>query len=567
MSGPDPTELVELARRWASADPDPATRAELTAAADGADPARLVALVGERLHFGTAGLRGPLGPGPARMNRAVVRRVAAALARDLRYTADPRGPGAGDRPDVVVAHDARHGSEVFATDLVEVLVAHGLAVVHVQGPAPTPLLARAVLDLGTRAGVMVTASHNPAGDNGLKVYAHDGAQIVPPADGRIEALLAAQAPDADPMSGAAPAPGRQVVVGGTDSDDPLVLRYLDRVVAPASGGLHGPLRVAHTSLHGVGHTLLVRALGRVAGLEQVEVAEQAQPDPDFPTVTSPNPEEPGTLDLLVRTAIDEHADVALALDPDADRLAVALPRHDGGDAPTWHQLSGDELGALLAADLIEQAGDVRDPLVVTTIVSSRLVPTMCAALGVHHVETLTGFKWLCRPALAHPDWHQLLAYEEALGYAVGPDARDKDGIAAAVALLCAVDRLRARGSTAWQRLDDLARVHGVHATHNTSTPLGPGLHVPAALGRVAALRELSGIAVVGVDRPAPDVVRLVLADRTRVVVRPSGTEPKLKCYVEAVLEVPPGAELAALRRVAGRSAERVGRALQLVLER
>jgi phosphomannomutase len=293
----------------------------------------------------------------------------------------------------------------------------------------------------------------------------------------------------------------------------------------------------------------------MAGIELHHVAAQRDPDPDFPTVADPNPEHADTLAALLELAEAVDADVALALDPDADRLAVALPRPDG----RWCPLGGDRTGAFLAADLLaHSASGPTDPprLIATTLVSSRLVPAMCAASGVHHVETLTGFKWLCRPGLAHPEWHQLLLYEEALGYAVGPDARDKDGITAALAVLVAVGAQRLAGRSVWDVLDDLALAHGAHVQRNGSVRRrGDAEHVDVLLDRLATT-TLGGIAVRGLDRPTRDIVRMELEDRTRVIVRPSGTEPKVKHYVEAIetVEASDGGPAAARARATARLA-------------
>lgn len=542
-------ELLALAYRWRDADPDPATRDELDELLTREDTAGLAELFDGELEFGTAGLRGPMGPGPRRMNRVVVRRTAAALAAHLRAAGSEEASDEDRRPLVVVGHDARHRSARFALDVIEVMSAEGVDVEHFDEPVPTPLLATAVVDRAATAGVMVTASHNPAGDNGMKVYAADGAQIVTPSDRQIAArlrdlpLVVPSLPSSQgssPSTGTAPsdgtAPGSIRSLGGPSSGGDVVEHYLARAAALVGEPLPRALRVAHTSLHGVGDVLLNLALDGLHGITVAAVESQRAPDPDFPTVRTPNPEEPGTLDRLVALAARLDADVALALDPDADRLAVALP-HDtpGGDPSHWRVLTGDEVGALLTEHLLTTTSGA-DRLVASTVVSSRLVTAMCAEAGVHHVETLTGFKWLCRPGLDHPEWHQLLLYEEALGYAVGRDARDKDGITAALTVLAAVSRWSVQGRTAWDVLDDLAIRHGVHVTRNGSLRDDTGGDLARRVAELARRppTALGGVDAVGVDRPAPDVVRWVLADRTRVVVRPSGTEPKAKFYVEAI---------------------------------
>lgn len=537
---------AELARRWRDADPDPSTRRRIDELLAGDDADGLAELFGHRLHFGTAGLRAPLGPGPARMNRLVVRRAAAAVARHL---LDELGDRRLDRPPlVVVGHDARHGSAVFGDDLVEVLRDAGVDVARFDEAAPTPLVAAAVTTCGADAGLMVTASHNPADDNGLKLYGADGAQIVPPTDERIAEILD-EMPltpldhERDARSGparAASARGSLRHLGGPTLGGDVVARYLDRAAAllhePTTTGrarVAAPLRVVHTSLHGVGDALLRAALDRVDGVQASAVGDQQRPDPDFPTVASPNPEDPAAMAMLLAEAARTDADVALALDPDADRLALALPAQD--DPTRWQQLSGDQVGALLASHLLERSAG-GDRLITTTVVSSQLVPAMCDAAGVHHVETLTGFKWLCRPALAHPQLRQLMAYEEALGYAVGADARDKDGITAALVVLDAVAAWRHEGRSAWDVLDELARRHGAHVTCNGAVQVSSddALRALQGTGPDAAPRQLGGRAVVRGDRPDHDVWRWWLDDGTRVVVRPSGTEPKVKYYLEAI---------------------------------
>lgn len=538
MSHVDRTELIRRAVRWRAADPDPTTRAAIDDVVERSDPTELQDLFGHALEFGTAGLRGPLGPGPNRMNRLVVRRLATALADHLHGAV-----GAGRRPRVVIGRDARHGSAAFGEDLIEVLSGAGVDVEHFDEPVPTPLVAFAVRSRRADGGIVVTASHNPAADNGLKVYGGDGAQIVPPTDEQIARRL--RALPLGPATGPTANPGAVAALAGPSSaartrtvGADVVSEYLTRAASLVPDRVASPLRVAHTSLHGVGDVLLARALMLLEGVEAHAVTDQQRPDPDFPGLAGPNPEELGSLDAVLELARGIDADVALALDPDADRLAVALPDADR----RWRPLRGDELGALLAARLLATTQGA-DRLIATTLVSSRLVPAMCHDAGVHHAETLTGFKWLCRPGIAHPEWHQLLLYEEALGYAVGPDARDKDGITAALATLEAVASWRHAGRTAWDVLDDLARRHGAHVTHNgfvRTTSTGRTVSLEEALARLGRpSATLGGVAVVRTDRPAPDVVRWWLADDTRVVVRPSGTEPKVKYYVEAVEPVEP----------------------------
>jgi phosphomannomutase len=495
--------LREAAERWLAEDPDPVTRAELRALVDAGDEAAVADRFAGRLRFGTAGLRGPLRAGPNGMNRAVVRRTAAGFAAWLRRAEVP-GP-------VVIGYDARHGSADFAADSAAVLAGAGLDARLLPAPLPTPVLAHAVRLLSAAAGVMVTASHNPPQDNGYKVYAADGAQIVPPADAAIEAATAA----VGPLSTVAMS-YRYAVLG-----DEVLESYLDAVAA-VPRTRHRRIRTVHTALHGVGGAVLRQAFDRAGFDLPVPVTEQAQPDPDFPTVAFPNPEEPGALDLALDLAERTGADLLLASDPDADRCAVAVPDRTG-----WRQLTGDELGVLLADHLIRTG---RTGTYATTIVSSSLLSKLCAARGVPFGETLTGFKWIVRAAddLTY-------GYEEALGYCVLPDVvRDKDGISAALLAADLAAALKAEGRTLADRLAELAAEFGRHATGQVSVRV-EDLRQTADL--MAALRADPPATLLGrpatVDEPDAGILRF-RADGVRVVVRPSGTEPKLKAYLEVV---------------------------------
>ncbi|HZC26808.1 MAG TPA: phospho-sugar mutase [Actinopolymorphaceae bacterium] len=519
---PRPTELVARARSWLAEDPDPETRAELTgllAAAERDDAAALADLADRfdgTLEFGTAGLRGAMGAGPNRMNRVVVIRAAAGLAAYLAAHGYAGGP-------VAVGYDARHNSEAFATDTAAVLAGAGLRPLVLPRALPTPVLAYAIRHLNCVAGVMVTASHNPARDNGYKVYLGDGSQIVPPADVEIAAAIAAVGPlSAVPR-------GESWETLGEDVLD----AYLARVVslpAPGPRALH----IVYTPLHGVGGAVVQAALSGAGFAAPTVVAAQAEPDPAFPTTAFPNPEEPGTMDLAVELATKVGADVVLANDPDADRCAVAVPTPDG-----FVRLSGDQVGALFAEHLLRSG--VRGTLA-TTIVSSSLLSSIAARHDLPYAETLTGFKWVGRvPGLA-------FGYEEALGYCVDPaSVRDKDGIAALVRMAELVARLREQDRTLLDLLDDIARDYGIHATEQHAVWVDDLAQIHAVLTRLRqhAPTTLGGRTVERIDDlttprddlPPTDGVRFVLADRARVVVRPSGTEPKLKCYVEVVVPV------------------------------
>ncbi|MHA6617399.1 phospho-sugar mutase [Pseudonocardia sp. DLS-67] len=512
-------ELRDAAMRWIADDPDPATRTELqrvlaaamVGTAGAADD--LADRMSGMLRFGTAGLRGPVRAGPAGMNVAVVRRATAGLAAWL-----ARG---GEQGTVVVGRDARHGSAAFATAAAEVLAGAGFAVRVLPGPLPTPVLAFAVRELGAVAGVQITASHNPPADNGYKVYLADGAQLAPPSDAEIEAAIAAA-----PAAVTIPAAAAATEVDVTDA-------YLERV-ARMPRGTARDLRVALTPMHGVGGATAVHALHR-AGFTNVHVVgSQAAPDPDFPTVAFPNPEEPGATDALLALAVDVDADLAIALDPDADRCALAVPGGSG-----WRLLTGDETGVLLGDHLL-RSGGYADPLVATTVVSSSMLRLVAAAHGARYAETLTGFKWIVRggPGLVY-------GYEEALGYCVDPDTvRDKDGIATAVLACDLAATLKAAGQRLPDRLDELAGTHGVHLTEGVSLRMEPAARDAAAVRLRAAPPE--GWTS---ELPAPDVLVLRRAGE-RLVVRPSGTEPKLKAYLEVVEAVPDAGSLAAAREAA-----------------
>jgi phosphomannomutase len=530
---------------WRADDPDPDTVADLDALVAAGDEVALRAAFAAPLAFGTAGLRGPVGPGPGRMNRAVVRRAAAGICRWL----DEHG---WDGP-VVIARDARHGSVGFAEDTAAVVAGAGREVVLAADPVPTPVLAFAVRHLDAAAGVMVTASHNPAADNGYKVYAGDGAQIVAPWDREIAEHMASVARVCDlPLAA---------------RDDPRISALGDDVTAAYVDGVAGlratddpvDLHIAYTPMHGVGLGVLRRAFERAALPAPAVVAEQADPDPEFPTVAFPNPEEPGAMDLLLALAEEEGADLAIANDPDADRLALAVRAPRGGTT-AWRVLTGDEIGILLADHLLRHS-DGADRLLVTTVVSSSALAALAGAHGVAFVETLTGFKWLARAAMERPELRPVLGYEEALGYSVGSLVRDKDGIGAAVVAVEAVAGLAAQRSSVVQRLAELAVELGLHRTRQRSLRYGGAdgpARVAAAVDRIRAappaslggtdMSEVEDLAL-GRRLPATDAV-VLRGEGLRVVVRPSGTEPKLKLYVQVVRAVPSVEDVGGEARVA-----------------
>lgn len=555
----DPTEdlsrLIERALRWRTRDPAPADRAELSQVIDqaqaGDKTARqdLASRFAGPLPFGTAGLRGAVGAGETRMNRAVVARVTAGLMGYLsERVAEPR---------VVIGCDARHGSAQFAGTVARVVAAHGGHALVLPAQLPTPALAFAVRHLQADAGVMITASHNPAGDNGYKVYlggrvaaeAERGVQIVPPTDRLIaEATLAA--PPANEIPGvptdeAVGLDGWQTSRGSLEAlDDSVLSAYVQR--ASALGGCDADLSIVLTPMHGVGGKVAVDVLA-AAGFANVRlVPEQAEPDPDFPTVAFPNPEEPGAIDLAVALAARIEADVIIALDPDADRCSVATP--DPTAPPGWRQLTGDELGSLLgeqAARRAAQAVDTGSAVLACSIVSSRQLARIAAAHGCQHATTLTGFKWIARtPGLVY-------GYEEAIGYCTDPQyVRDKDGIGTAVRVASLVAELRRSGRTLGEALDDLARRDGLHASEQVAFRVDNAQLISHAMARLrqSPPTVLAGSKVVQVVDLAQGYAGLLPTDgllmRTkrddRVIVRPSGTEPKLKCYLEVILAVKGG---------------------------
>ncbi|HEX4088703.1 MAG TPA: phospho-sugar mutase [Trebonia sp.] len=577
------------AAAWREADPDSETRAELdqllkiggtgrpggTLGADavgggahaGADAAE--AELAERfdgaLAFGTAGIRAAMGAGPMRMNRLVAGRVAAGLARYI-AAADPAAAAAG----VVIGYDGRAKSGVFAADAARILSRSGIRVSMLPGPQPTPVLAFSVRHLGAAYGLMVTASHNPRQDNGIKVYVRDGGQLLPPADAEIAAFIDA----VDPLR--LPAGWSEGPFEFASADD-AVSAY---VTAVADGGraTAGPgLTVVHTALHGVGDATLRAVLAAAGWPATVPVAAQREPDPAFPTVPYPNPEEPGVLDLARATAEREGADLVLANDPDADRLAVMVPSPEG-----WRALTGDELGALLGDAVVARLARLADggaaadpvPVVATTVVSSSLLRRLAEAAGLRCVTTLTGFKWIARAG--GPDGALIYGYEQALGYAVRPDlVADKDGISAALLVLQVAAEEAGQGRALADRLDDIALAHGLHVTAQRSLRADGPTGLARLADAVAQVRKappslLDGAPVTVTDLldDAPGVVDLAdgqaercpgqpippanvliwrIGGDARVMIRPSGTEPELKIYAEAVIPVRSRGELAVAR--------------------
>ncbi|MGH1523676.1 phospho-sugar mutase [Leifsonia sp. L25] len=532
----DTPELLEQARTWLAQDPDPETRDELQSLIVAAEAGSAEAVddlhsrFDARLEFGTAGLRGRIEAGPNRMNRVLVSQAAAGFARWLLEHAE------GGRPSVVIGYDGRKNSDVFARDTAELMAGAGVRAVLLPRLLPTPVLAFAVRHLDASAGVMVTASHNPPEDNGYKVYLggeNHGSQIVSPTDAEIEAhiLELARGDIGDlPRS-------EQFEIAGGDVE----AAYIEATAAVATTTApRDAVTFAYTAMHGVGWRTAEAVFARAGFSTPVVVAEQRDPDPAFPTVSFPNPEEPGAMDLSFATGRAAGVDLIIANDPDADRLAVAIP---DGSADGFRRLSGNEVGALLgwrAAELAERSSTdgAAFGALACSIVSSPALAAVAAAYHLDFADTLTGFKWVSRaPGL-------IFGFEEALGYLVNPQTiRDKDGISAATAFLDLANDLAASGRTIADHLDAFAERFGYFASDQISirvTDLSRIGEIMAAL-RATPPSRLGAVAVDHIDDlrdgfgalPPSDVLRIVLADGSRVMVRPSGTEPKLKIYIDA----------------------------------
>jgi phosphomannomutase len=525
--------VIEQAEAWRAQDPDAETRAELDAliedarAGDAAAVAELHARFDHRLEFGTAGLRGRIEAGPGRMNRVLVSQAAVGLAAYLLAKA-------GDaQPSVVIGYDGRKNSRVFAEDTAELMAGAGVRAILLPRLLPTPVLAFAVRHLDTSAGVMVTASHNPPQDNGYKVYLggdDDGSQIVPPADAEIAAHILRVASGQGVL---------ELPRGAYEIADEEVIDEYVRLTAEIATSASAELRFVYTAMHGVGWETAQRVFAAAGFGEPIVVTEQIEPDAAFPTVAFPNPEEPGAMDLAFETAAAHGADFVIANDPDADRLAVAVPDGPADVAASWRRLSGNEVGYLLgwrAASRLARLG--RDGTLAASIVSSPALRQIAEHYRLDYVDTLTGFKWVSRaPGLA-------FGFEEALGYLVDPEKiRDKDGISAAVEFLSLMTELKAEGRTLADHENEFAEKFGAYASSQISIRVGELNEISA---RMNGLRQNlpASIGAVRVDHiddfadgfeqfPPGDILRIWLVDGSRVILRPSGTEPKLKIYIDA----------------------------------
>ncbi len=509
--------LISLAKNWAEHDPDTKTKQQVLDLIKDNDIDKLTSLFSGDLEFGTAGLRSEIGPGQSRMNRAVVIRATYGLCQYLlnKYP--------NKKPKLIVGNDARHMSDHFAQDVCGVAVSLGLEVFRLPSNLPTPVLAFGVRHIGAEAGVMITASHNPPQDNGYKVYDHLGAGIIPPMDKEIAQLIKS-APMADEI---------KLVTGWNEID--ITTQYHQRAAQLVNNN-YGQIKVAFTPMHGVGQETFDACMKEAGFNPSINVAEQTKPDPDFPTVSFPNPEEPGAMDLLLALAQTIDADVAIANDPDADRCAVAVP-----EKGNWKVLSGDELGFLLAWWMIEKSKLTNVPLrgqMVASIVSSSLVPKMAQAHGLKGASTLTGVKWM-----GHLD-ELIFGYEEAIGYCTDPDfVRDKDGITAALRVVEMISYLKQNNNSVTGILNEIYQEFGVHLTKQLSfrfASVSEAIKItqklisdsPTKIGEfnVEKVEDMNN----GIDGLPPTSGIRLTTKNGRIIVRPSGTEPKLKCYLEVI---------------------------------
>ncbi|MGI9288704.1 MAG: phospho-sugar mutase [Pseudomonadales bacterium] len=541
--------MVNELQAWLARDPDPDTRAELERLVELNDKVEIARRFNGRLQFGTAGLRGVVGAGPARMNRLVVRETTAGLGQYLLATnADAAARG------VIVAYDGRLDSRQFARDAASVFAALGFKVYITTDVAPTPVGAYGVVSLGTAAGVVVTASHNPPEYNGYKVYWENGAQIIPPHDAGIAAAIVTAAKEDIPYKefDDAVREGQITILGESFTEE-----YCNAITSSYLFGNSintSAVSVAYTAMHGVGANI-AQSLLQHAGVDKFfSVAAQREPDGNFPTVNFPNPEEPGAMDAVLALAQKNGASLACANDPDADRLAVAA-RDNNGD---YRMLSGDQLGVLLGHYVLQKTHEFT-PIVCTTIVSSSMLKAVAKASGAVFFETLTGFKWLANVAMdnENSDHKFLFAYEEALGYAVGRQVRDKDGLSALLAFVQMTAQLAAEGKTVLDQLEFLYRRYGLHSTQQRSIATQPGSSSIGAALRASQPSAIAGIAIEAIEDlqsgqrhfadgrvedlelSSSDVLIYRLVGGGRVIVRPSGTEPKVKCYYEVVEQVTP----------------------------
>jgi len=513
------SNLLAEVRAWIEDDPDPKTAAHLSALLDADDELTLRKYFAGFLEFGTAGLRGPIGPGPSCMNQAVVGRTAAGLVKFMQERS---------LTSVVIGRDARHGSEIFEAISAEIFSGAGFKVSVLPRPLPTPVLAFAVNELGADVGVMVTASHNPGSDNGYKVYlggvvdgvTYRGSQIISPADKQISTHIKS-------------IQSLKLVKRDTSwqvLDEDIVEKYVERtkVLAPRPGDL----KIVYTAMHGVGTKTLQRVFHRAGFSSLILVESQAQPDPDFPTLPFPNPEELGALDLALDTARTFDADLLIANDPDADRCSVAIKGRDN----TWRALRGDEIGAILGEVMAKSA---QSGTLANSIVSSSILSKIAAHHKLNFEETLTGFKYIAKiPNL-------VFGYEEAIGFCVDSlTVNDKDGISAALLMAQIATDLKNDGKTLDDLLDEIWKTYGFHATEQISIRVNDLALISTLMTKLRSnsASEIAGFKVLAMEDllkpnnslPPTDGLRFTLEQNIRIIIRPSGTEPKIKCYIEIV---------------------------------
>jgi phosphomannomutase len=562
------SRLLEQARQWVAGDPDPTTRDEIRGLIDQNDLDGLEQRFLPEITFGTAGIRGTVGAGPARMNRAVVIRTTAGLAAVLNE---------GNPGPVIVGFDARPTSRGFAEDVAGVLAASAIKVVFFPAPTPTPLVAFTAKVMGAAAAVVITASHNPPQDNGYKVYGANAAQIIPPLDTEISARIRESAPaNQIPMIDDPLGPGTGMV---TLAPGDIFDRYRAEVDQARPRPTGSDLKIVYTPLHGCGGHTVSRLLETAGHRNMIRVAEQYEPDGTFPTVSFPNPEEKGALDLAIATARRESADLIIANDPDADRLAAVMPL-----TGEWRALSGNDLGCLLG-DFTLSHSRVTRPIVVSSLVSSPMLGRIAEARGARHESTLTGFKWIVNAGLALEAAGEgtfLYGYEEALGYTIGKVVRDKDGMSAALVFCDLVETLRARGESVWDQLLSLWREVGIWASAQHSLTVAGANGSEQSRGAIETLgttppAQVCGLGVAGVTdyrvgaqtRPfwlgAQDLIELSFGSAGRALVRPSGTEPKIKVYVD--LTQPAGRDPMAQQMALGDRALEVAAAIADVIDR
>ena len=522
-------EALEIANKWLINDPDETTKAETEKLISDGD-IELIQRFTNSLVFGTAGIRGVRGAGPMRMNRVMVRIVATAIAQEL--LSDNQGD---EPPLVVVGYDARHKSQIFAQDSVRVLAAYGVRSLILPRPTPTPVLAYTSLSKKAKAGIMVTASHNPAEDSGYKVYWDDGAQIANPIDTKIAQRIDFKNPPTEELLADYE---DEIILKGNDE---LIKTYVDFASSSVSYESKREIKQVYTPLHGVGKEVFLDVFEKAGFESPILVESQAEPDPDFPTVSFPNPEEEGALDFAVELAVEKNADLVIANDPDADRLAVVV-RH--GDE--WCRLNGNEIGVLLAEQILSK-GQGEDRLVVTTVVSSRLLSKIAEFHKVKYAETLTGFKWIVRPGIEDKSSRFVFGYEEALGFALGDSVRDKDGITSALVFAELASELKTQGKTVIDLLEELWNRHGVHKTALFTKRLDPATNIsadfmspwrsspPEKIGEFAVIESIDLLSPES-ELPATDALVLNILNG-RIVIRPSGTEPMVKVYVEVTESV------------------------------